>query len=78
MKGKQRVRTAPAEPVPPNDGTDDIPGRYTIFDLEGIDNSLPIRRYTIAELAQRLLILAIFEGKISCNHIRFLVLSVCA
>ncbi|KAI1784419.1 hypothetical protein LXA43DRAFT_1066778 [Ganoderma leucocontextum] len=44
-----------------NDGTDEVPGRYSIFDLEGIDNSSPVRRYTIFELAQRLLQLAIFE-----------------
>ncbi|KAI1785495.1 hypothetical protein LXA43DRAFT_1100280 [Ganoderma leucocontextum] len=55
MKGKKCVQNDP------NDVTDDIPGRYTIFDLEGIDNSVPVRRYTIAELAQRLLALAIFE-----------------
>ncbi|PIL32910.1 hypothetical protein GSI_05028 [Ganoderma sinense ZZ0214-1] len=61
MKGKASDPRPAAEPAPSSDGTDNIVGRYTIFDLEGIDNSLPVRRYTIAELAQRLLVLAIFE-----------------
>ncbi|KAI1788534.1 hypothetical protein LXA43DRAFT_1097226 [Ganoderma leucocontextum] len=55
MKGKERASDNA------NDGTDEVPGRYSIFDLEGIDNSNPVRRYTIFELAQRLLQLAIFE-----------------
>ena len=66
MKGKQSVRNVPTDP---EEGTDDIPGRYTIFDLEGINNSLPVRRYTIAELARQLLILAIFDGTCKTSYI---------
>ena len=77
MKGRTKVRSPPVGPAPPDDGTGNIAGRYSIFDFQGVDNSLPIRRYTIAELAQRLLILAVFESEFSCIVASFILLISC-
>ena len=74
MKGKTKAREPPAQPAPPDDGTDNIVGRYTVFDLEGIVHPSQINRYTIAELAQRLLILAIFESEFSYIPVSFFLL----
>ena len=74
MKGKTKARAPPAQPAPPDDETDNIVGRYTVFDLEGIASDCPIGRYTIAELAQRLLVLAIFESEFSYIPVSFFLL----